>query len=142
MELTVHENLDRLTQLADELVSGFALFERIDKKTVANVTDQIVNRRNYQRWQPLNPRYAEWKRRRYGNRPILVLTGSLLNRYRNAGAATDERYSYGLTDEVALKHQRGIGVPQRAIDYTFFAPMVRAEFEGYIAEIVKRWSSQ
>jgi phage gpG-like protein len=42
-------------------------------------------------WVPLNPRYAAWKRRRYGDRPILQATGAL---YRSFTDEQDPAHVY------------------------------------------------
>jgi phage gpG-like protein len=42
-------------------------------------------------WEPLNPRYAAWKRRHYGEQPILQLTGAL---YRSLTDEQDPAHVY------------------------------------------------
>lgn len=41
------------------------------------IPEQFKKQGTPKRWAPLSPRYAAWKRRRYGNLPILVLTGRM-----------------------------------------------------------------
>lgn len=71
------------------------------------------------RWAPLSPRYAAWKVRMVGNRPILVfsdqLRESLTERPMGVEVLGTDFYEFGTDDRTAKWHQEGTrgGMPAR-----------------------------
>lgn len=76
------------------------------------------------RWPKLSPGYAKWKRRVFPGKKILVLSGEMKERftvpsrpeYIQRFTPTGEGrgvVSFGASDEVAVKHFRGIKLPVR-----------------------------
>ena len=78
-------------------------------------------------WQPLNPAYAMYKRRRYGSKPILQATGALMASFTNK--ASPEHVArigpsfaeFGSRTRYAKAHQ--FGFPPRNL---VARPMIRA----------------
>jgi phage gpG-like protein len=101
-------------------------------------------------WQPLSPRYAEWKAKKYPGRPIMVLSGllkeSLLgdNPY-SVELVTPKSMEVGTVINYAIYHQKGTSkMPARPLIQlteddkkrwikfiqAYLVKQARAEFQG------------
>lgn len=59
-------------------------FDDFGAHLVKNHIPRQFRRRGFpRRWAPLSPSYAAWKRRKYGNLPLLVLTGRMKAGFRH-----------------------------------------------------------
>lgn len=63
-----------------------------------------------QKYRPLSPWYAKFKRAKYGNQPILTATGRMVSSHRVR--VTGRKFTESL-DDPALKHQIGFEVAKR-----------------------------
>lgn len=72
-------------------------------------------------WEPLSPKYAEWKGRNYPGRPIMVLSGDLRESLTGRNKWTIEdiqplQLRLGTADPIAGYHQEGTSrMPQRRL---------------------------
>ena len=116
---TMGQKIDDLTPVLKKIADSFY-------KHMEDVFEREGASGNRQRWHPLNPRYAAWKRKRYPGAKILVLTGELKESLTNpksskAYLAIDRlEMSIGTSVSYAMKHQLGIKegkyvLPQRKI---------------------------
>lgn len=100
---------------------------RLDEyfKIVADVMDEAVRKQfeseggRTDKWEPLSPRYAEWKARRVGAKPILQLTGAMSESFKTVRISSSE-IAWGSQDPKAVLHQRGTSrmVQRKIIDLT------------------------
>lgn len=64
-------------------------------------------------WEPLSPSYDQWKRDNHPGKPMMVLSGKLMNSYEFT--ATRNQVRLFNTVDYFRDHQQGIGVPQRVL---------------------------
>jgi len=92
------------------------VWESLTKSLESNMESQYAQsgqHDGFSRWQALSEDYAEWKKIKYGDLPILTLTGRLrgsLNQSRNSDAVREiepQKMKYGTKVEYAAAHQYG-----------------------------------
>lgn len=96
------------------------VFEEI-YQSFTDIEQKIFKRQGFpNRWKRLSPEYAAWKRAHYPGKPIMQLTGALLNSLTGVGQAGAQhtvkiieklRAEFGTVLPYAYAHQHG--VPER-----------------------------
>jgi phage gpG-like protein len=67
---TIGKKIDDMRPLWKDYVEWYRDFMRLNFSKEGALT-------NYQKWKPLTPRYAEWKKKKVGAKPILEFSGIL-----------------------------------------------------------------
>lgn len=122
-EAQVRRTLSRVTDRIENLEPFYDDFGKYLKEAIENQFDTQGGRSR--RWEPLSPRYAAQKLRRYGSRPILVASGFMRDevlsapiRNRNAPSGVElfvEVPDYALYHQTGATLHHGGRLPQRRI---------------------------
>lgn len=102
-----------LDKFHDRVVDARPAFEEMARQGVLSLQLQFQTQGTHygSRWAPLSPAYAAWKRKHYGRKPILQLTGALIGSLGNGPGGIHEVTARGMSVGTAIPyakwHQRG-----------------------------------
>jgi phage gpG-like protein len=131
LKVTVRETISaRLLKFASALDDKSKILTPLAKKEIPNEVDRQF-RSNA--WASLTARYALQKRKRFGNRPILVASGKGRESYRNGGRVVGDKVLFGSNLFYMRFHQTGTSkMTKRAIDTKFASRTSRSSVENYV----------
>ena len=130
----------RLRLFAAEVASPALHLYAVRREFGREVERRILEGTN--RWKPLSERYAKWKRKRYGEQPILKASGNLVLSYKRGGYVEGDTLYYGSNLIYAWAHQnpkKGSKLPKRAINTRFAARTARLTVQKEIRGLRERY---